>query len=171
MEITQWFPIQPYWYHYVRNITGLLWVEHTWNIKFYVSLIYKLDWIWLMTWVMLTLSNANTYIHIHNWPLQPFSQDYSLASHTMHVVCVYFIREWRDQQFNVDFALQIFEKLFHGGFIYFQSFCQKSAERKSPKKFFLFIFHFLWLTWDTNPGFTSNKPTHYLLDYGDFLRL
>ena len=21
---------------------------------------------------------------------------------------------------------------------------------------------------DTNPGFTSNKPTHYLLDYGVF---
>ena len=24
------------------------------------------------------------------------------------------------------------------------------------------------LTWDTNPGFTSNKPTHYLLEHGDF---
>ena len=21
--------------------------------------------------------------------------------------------------------------------------------------------------WGSNPGFTSNKPTHYLLDYGD----
>ena len=44
-------------------------------------------------------------------------------------------------------------------FVYSQSFCQKSAERKSPKNFF-----FIFLTWDTNPGFTSNKPTHYLLD-------
>ena len=31
------------------------------------------------------------YIHnIHNWPLQPFSQDYGLASHTTYVVCVNF---------------------------------------------------------------------------------
>ena len=24
------------------------------------------------------------------------------------------------------------------------------------------------LAWASNPGFTSNKPTHYLLNYGDF---
>ena len=28
--------------------------------------------------------------YTHNWPLQPFSQDYTLASHTTHVVCVNF---------------------------------------------------------------------------------
>ena len=85
-------------------------------------------------------------------------------------------------------------------FIYL-SFCQKSAERKSPKKYFLyfvlisglgfetwlyvrvyartllrgnrrwnifFLFHvsFWCLTWNTNPGYTSNKPAHYLQDYG-----
>ena len=33
----------------------------------------------------------------HNWPLQPFSRDYGLASYTTHVECVNFIRE-----FNVD---------------------------------------------------------------------
>ena len=81
------------------------------------------------------------HTYIHNWPLQPFSQDYGLASHTTHVVCVNFIRERRDLQFNVDSERQFFEKLFHGSFIYSQSFCQKSAERKSPKKYF-FIFHF-----------------------------
>ena len=27
----------------------------------------------------------------------------------------------------------------------------------------------LWcLAWCSNPDFTSNKPTHYLLDYGDY---
>ena len=77
--------------------------------------------------------------YIHNWPLQPFSQDYGLASHTTHVVCVNFIRERWDLQFNVDSERQIFEKLFHGSFIYSQSFCQKSAERKSPKKYFLYF--------------------------------
>ena len=31
-------------------------------------------------------------------------------------------------------------------------------------------YKFQELTWDTNPGITSNKPTyHYILDYGDFI--
>ena len=78
-----------------------------------------------------------TYIaYIHNWPLQPFSQNYALASHTTHFECVNFIREWRDLQFNVDSERQIFEKLSHGRLIYSESFCHKSAERKSPKKCF-----------------------------------
>ena len=47
-------------------------------------------------------------IYIYNCPLQPFSQDYGRASHTTHVVCVNFIREWRDLQFNVDSERQIF---------------------------------------------------------------
>ena len=47
------------------------------------------------------------------------------------------------------------------------SFCQKSADRKSPKKYCFFHISFWYLTWDWNPGFTSNKPTHYLLHYAD----
>ena len=31
-----------------------------------------------------------------------------------------------------------------------------------------FRISFRFLTWDSNPGFSSNKPTHYLLDHGDF---
>ena len=77
--------------------------------------------------------------YIHNWPLQTFSQDYDLSSHTTHVVCVNFMREWRDLQFNVDSERKIFEKHFHGRFIHSQSFCQKSAERKSPMKYFFFF--------------------------------
>ena len=56
-----------------------------------------------------------------------------------------FICEWQDLQF--------------------QNFCEKSAERKSQKKYFLFSYFVLMSTWDTNPGFASNKPTQYLLDY------
>ena len=82
---------------------------------------------------------AHIHTYIHNWALQPFSQDYGLASNTTHIVCVNFMREWRDLQFNVDSELQIFEKLFHGNFIYSQSFCQKSAERKLPKKYFSYL--------------------------------
>ena len=59
---------------------------------------------------------------------------------------------------------RFFENLFNGKFIYPQSFCQKYAERKSPKKYIFFHISFL----DTNPGFTSNKNTLYLLDYGEF---
>ena len=88
------------------------------------------------------------------WSLQPFSQYYDLASHTNYVVCVNFIHKWRDLQFEVDSERQIF-----GNFICSHCFCQKSAARKSPKKYFhIFV---------SNSGFTSNKPTHYLLDYGD----
>ena len=60
---------------------------------------------------------------------------------------------------------RFFEKLFLAIFIYSQSFCQKCAERKSPKKYFSYLF---WcLAWGSNPCFTSNKPTYNLLDYGD----
>ena len=52
---------------------------------------------------------------------------------------------------------RFFEKLLTAVLIYSQSFCQKSAERISPKKYFF----------DVRPGFTSNKLTHYLQDYGD----
>ena len=46
-------------------------------------------------------------------------------------------------------------------------FTQKSAESKSPKKYFSYFIL------DDSPGirtqaFASNKPTHYILDHGDF---
>ena len=62
-----------------------------------------------------------------------------LVSHTTYVVCVNFIHKWRDLQFKVDSERQIFWETFHGNFINSQSFCQKSAERKLPKKYFLFF--------------------------------
>ena len=64
----------------------------------------------------------------------------NLISHTTYVVCVNFIHKWRDLQFKVDSERQIFFwETFHSNFIYFQSFCQKSAERKSPKKRFSYF--------------------------------
>ena len=85
------------------------------------------------------LGVISQHTYIHNSPVQPFSQDYGLPSHTTHVVCVNFVRKWRNLQFNVDSERQNFEKLFHGNFIYSQSFCQKSAEMKSPKKYFSYL--------------------------------
>ena len=63
-----------------------------------------------------------------------------LCSHTIHVVCVNFISEWWDLQYNVktDFYI-FFKKLFHVNFFFLLSeffFCHKSAEKKS------LFFHF-----------------------------
>ena len=108
---------------------------------------------------------THTYIIGH---YNPSVRIIYLVSHTTYVVCVNFIHKWRDLQFKVDSERQIlFWETFHGNFIYSQSFFQKSAERKSPKKYFLY-FLFWCLAWGSNPGFTSNKPTHYLLDHCDF---
>ena len=113
-------------------------------------------------------TGIHTYIIGH---YNPSVRIIGLVSHTTHVMCVNFMREWRNIQFNVDSERQILEKLFHGNFIYSQSFCQKSAERKSPKKYFSYLVLMsglgleLWI-------FSSNKRTHYLQHHGDFkLRL
>ena len=66
--------------------------------------------------------------------------------------------KWRDLQFNVDSERQIFEKLFHERFIYSQSFCQKSAERKSPKKYFSYFFFDDWPR-IRKQAFASKKTT------------
>ena len=49
-------------------------------------------------------------------------------------------------------------------FIYFLSFCNKSAERMLLKKF---SSYFISLEM-SDLRFTLNKPTHYILDFGDF---
>ena len=59
-----------------------------------------------------------------------------LVSHTTYIVCVNFIHKWLDLQFKVDSERQIFfEKLFMAILFTSQIFFQKSAERKSPKKY------------------------------------
>ena len=63
----------------------------------------------------------------------------NLVSQTTYVICVNFIHKWLDLQFKVDSEREIFLETFHGNFICSQSFCQKSAERKSSKKYFLYF--------------------------------
>ena len=77
------------------------------------------------------------FTYIHNWSLQSYSQE--VVSHETYVVCVNFIHKRRDLQFKVDSERQIFWETFHGNSICSQSFCQKSAERKSPKKYFSYF--------------------------------
>ena len=71
----------------------------------------------------------------------PLVRIIDLVSHTICVVYVNFIHKWRDLLFKVDSEWQIFffEKLFMAIFIYSQSFCQKSDERKSLKKYFSYF--------------------------------
>ena len=65
------------------------------------------------------LKLQHTYTHIHNWLLQPISQDYwASSSHHVCCVCVNFIHKWRDLLYKVDYERQIFFwETFHGSFI------------------------------------------------------
>ena len=71
-----------------------------------------------------------------------------------------------DLQFKANSERQIFEKLFMAISFTLGVFV-RSAERTSGRRN-IFIFAFWCLTWALNCGLMSNKPTHYLLDYGDF---
>ena len=82
---------------------------------------------------------SHTYITYIIGHYNPSVRIIDLVSHTTYVVCVNFIHKWRDLQFKVDSERQIFWESFHSNFIYSQSFCQKSAERKSPKKYFSYF--------------------------------
>ena len=107
----------------------------------------------------------DTYIHIytHNWPLQPFSQDYRLSSYTAHVVWVNFICVWRYLQFNIDSVRQIFfRNFFMAGLFTLRVFVRNLLRGNHRITFWC-------LTWDMNAGFTSNKTIHYLLQHGDFI--
>ena len=70
------------------------------------------------------------YVHtyIHTWLLQTFSQDYGLDSHTIHVVRVNFICEWRTYSLTSTPSDSFLRNFFIAGF------CQKSAE-------VIFFFH------------------------------
>ena len=59
----------------------------------------------------------------------------SFSRQFLFTLCVH---EWLDLQFKVDSGRQIFEKLFKAN-LFTLGFCQKTAERKSPKKYFLYF--------------------------------
>ena len=60
-----------------------------------------------------------------------------------------------------------FEKLFMEILFTLRVFARNQLRRNRRRNTFRISF---WcLAWGSNPGFSSNKPTHYLLDYGDFI--
>ena len=109
--------------------------------------------------------------HLHTYIIGhyiPSVRIIDLVSHTTYVMCVNFLCiSGGTYSFKVDSERKIFWEIFHGNFIYSQSFCQKYAGWKSPKKYFSY---FLLMS-GSNSDFSSNKPTHYLLDHGDFKQL
>ena len=81
------------------------------------------------------------------------------ASHTTYVVCVNFMRERRDLKFKVDIERN---------FIYSQSFARNLLKRSRRRNIFLYFIFDDWPGIRTQ-AFGSNKPTHYVLDHGDFI--
>ena len=92
--------------------------------------------------------SQHTQLAMHTYTIgqyNPSVRIIDLVSHNTYVVCVYFIQKWRDLRLKVNSERQIFWETSHDNFIYSQSFCQKSVERKSPKKI-IFVFCFdVWL--------------------------
>ena len=61
---------------------------------------------------------------------------------------------------------RFFEKLFMAILFTLRVFARNLLSGNRRRNTFRISF---WcLAWDSNPGFSSNKPTHYLLDHGDF---
>ena len=76
-----------------------------------------------------------------------------LISHTTYVVCVNFIHKWRDVQFKVDCERQIFWETFHDR-VFARNLLRGNRRGNT------FRISFWCLAWNSNPGFSSNKPTH-----------
>ena len=91
----------------------------------------------------------------------------NLVSHITYDVCVNFIHKWGDLQFKFDSERQIFWENFHGNFCLLSEslpiiFWEEIAEE------IFFVFFFFMSGLGANPGISSNKPIHRLLDHGDF---
>ena len=108
---------------------------------------------------------ASTYIHTYIYiyiigHFNPSVRIIDLVSHTTYVVCVSFIHKWRDLQLTVDSERQIF-------YLFILRVFARNLLRENRRRN-TFRISFWCLAWGSNSGFSSNKPTHYLLDHGDF---
>ena len=99
--------------------------------------------------------------YIRYWSIQPFIID--LVSPTTYVVCIIFggthsLKSTPNERFSEKLVMAILFTL--------RVFAGNLLIGNRRRKTFCILF---WcLAWGSNLGFTSNKPTHYLLDYGDF---
>ena len=106
---------------------------------------------------------VHTYIIGH---YNPLVRIIALVSHTTYVVCFNFLHKWRDPQFKVDSERQIFLRHISWQILFTHKAFARNLLRGNRQRNLLFVFCFdVWP--GSNPGFSSNKPTHFLLDYGD----
>ena len=108
-----------------------------------------------------------TYIIGH---YNPSVKIIDLVSHTTYVVCVNFIHKWRDLQFKVDSERQIYWELFMAILFTLRVFARNLLRGNRRRNTFRISFFDDWPGIRTQ-AFASNKPTRYLLDYGDLLKL
>ena len=104
------------------------------------------------------------------WSNQPFTNRIGhynpsvriidLGSHTTYIVYVNFIHKWRERQ--------IFLRNFSWQFYLLSELLPEICwEEIAEEIFFVFCFD-VWLGC-SNPGFSCNKATHYLLDHGHYI--
>ena len=110
-----------------------------------------------MKWLSIITSINHRYIIGHN---NPSVRIMDLVSQTTYVVYV------GSLHFNVDSEQQIYLKNFSWQIHLVSEFLPEICWEEIADEIFFHI-SFWCLTWDTNLGFTSNKPIHYLLDHGD----
>ena len=103
--------------------------------------------------------------YIHNWSLQSFRQDY-WPSFSHHLCCV-LILYISDGTYSLKSIPndKFFEKLFMAILFTLKVFATNLLRVNRRRNTFCILFWCLAWTW---AGFSSNKPTHYLLDYGDY---
>ena len=127
--------------------------------------------------IYLSLCNVRTSWRqsvLQNWNLEmvlnytrkstynPSVRIIDLVSRTIYVVCVNFILKWRDLQSTLND--RFFEKLFMAILFTLGVYVRNLLIGNRRRNTFCILF---WcLAWDSNPGFSSNKPTHQL-DQGD----
>ena len=83
---------------------------------------------------------------MHIWSLQPFSQDYGLASQTTHVVCVNLISEWQHLQFKV---VSDFLRNFCKAGLFTLRIFAKNLLRGNRRRNILFFSYFIKVTYTT----------------------
>ena len=107
----------------------------------------------------------NTYIIGH---YNPSVRIIDLVSRTTYnIMCVNFIHKWWNLQFKVDSERQIFWETFRGNFLFTLRVFARNLLRGNRRRNTFYIL-FWCLALGSNHGFTSNKPTLFLLDYGEF---
>ena len=102
------------------------------------------------------------FTYIHNWPLQPFSQDYGLASHTTHVFCFNFICERRDLSLTLAPNDRFLRNFFMTGLFTLRVFARNLLSGNRRRNIV-----FSWFLLMPDLGYEP-WPKHYLLEYGDF---